>query len=147
MADLYICYNGKPQMDSKGAPVLEADGKTPVIDSAPFFDRYDGVDYEFPVGETVGIPHAAARHIFGYGDLDKTRALRRQGVMNHSSEMRKGQEWLGMFEFKEVEPPPPPVLGKQKSLKEVQTAGSAEALEPPIPPPSRRERLPQHNAV
>src|ERR1700758_675691 len=73
-----------------------------------FSDRYDGEDFVFPVGEAVPVPMEAARHIFGYGEADKSRALRRQGVLAHSTDKGKANKWLDNFAFELVQPPPPP---------------------------------------
>lgn len=47
-------------------------------------DRYGGIEYVFPPGETVVIPSEAAEHIFGYG-LDtkgKWQKFLRSGLAN-----------------------------------------------------------------
>lgn len=123
MSYLYVCNNGK----------------------ADFQDRYDGVDYVFPKGQTVQIPPDAARHIFGYGEGDKSRAMRRQGVMLHSTDGPKAQEWLNQFSWEEVEPPPPPNLAaKQRAPRGAQGVDSSDAV------PTRRGRLepmPPNNAA
>jgi len=80
-----------------------------------FSDRYDGEDFSFKVGETIQIPFEAARHIFGYGEADKSRALRRQGVYTHSTDAEKGQKWIDQFVFEMVQPPPPPSLARVKA--------------------------------
>lgn len=53
-------------------------------------DRYAGVDYEFPAGETVTIPEEAAEHIFGYGlpERERFKKFMRAGIANHP----KGRE-------------------------------------------------------
>ena len=43
-------------------------------------DRYSGVRYTFPPRERVVIPAVVAQHIFGYGEADKTRMMRRTGL-------------------------------------------------------------------
>ena len=47
-------------------------------------DRYGGIEYKFPPGETVTIPAEAAEHIFGYGLDEKGRWQKflRSGLAN-----------------------------------------------------------------
>ncbi len=42
-------------------------------------DRYNGVDYLFPVGEEVMVDEAAAAHMLGYGKADKSETMNRLG--------------------------------------------------------------------
>lgn len=67
--------------------------------------RYDGRDYTFPAEEKVTTPLSedAARHIFGYGERDKTRALLRLGWVPNGSAMDQAVERLGKFQFLSVE--------------------------------------------
>ena len=62
-------------------------------------DRYDGVDYEFPAGKSVGIPVDVARHVFGYGVADKTATLARLGWMRTQAEQKEAMDKLGGFVF------------------------------------------------
>jgi hypothetical protein len=79
-------------------------------DSA-FCDRYNGEDFVIEPRQTVEISYDAARHFFGYGESDKTRALTRQGVIRLNSELEtKGAQWLSNFVFQEQEPPEAPDL-------------------------------------
>ena len=43
------------------------------------FDRYAGVDYDFPPNERVAVPVEAAVHMFGFNMPDKSEALSRLG--------------------------------------------------------------------
>ncbi len=47
----------------------------------PHKGRFNGKDYEFPVGDPVSIPESAAMHIFAYGkgDADRARLLIKNG--------------------------------------------------------------------
>ena len=47
-------------------------------------DKFGGIEYKFPPGETVTIPQEAAEHIFGYGLDEKTRfkKMMRMGIAN-----------------------------------------------------------------
>lgn len=69
--------------------------------------RYDGKDFEFPADPKVVTPlgEDAARHIFGYGEKDKARALMRLGWLNSGSpaSAKEGTERLGKFQFLAVE--------------------------------------------
>lgn len=48
-------------------------------------DRYAGVEYKFPPGETVTVAAEVAEHIFGYGLPEKERFKKfmRMGIANH----------------------------------------------------------------
>lgn len=48
-------------------------------------DRYGGVEYVFPPGETVLVAAEVAEHIFGYGLDEKARRQKflRMGIANH----------------------------------------------------------------
>ena len=48
-------------------------------------DRYAGVEYKFPPGETVTVAAEVAEHIFGYGLDEKGRRQKflRMGIANH----------------------------------------------------------------
>lgn len=60
-------------------------------------DRFDGQDYFFPKGERVTVPVIAARHMFGYGDPDKTETLIRLGWANEANDA--GARKLANFIF------------------------------------------------
>lgn len=63
-------------------------------------DRYGGIEYKFPPGETVTIPAEAAEHIFGYGLDEKGRWQKflRMGIANHP----KGKEMWERISIKPV---------------------------------------------
>ena len=63
-------------------------------------DKYAGIQYEFPPGETVSIPQEAAEHIFGYGLPEKERFKKfmRMGIAN----MPKGKEMWERIRIKPV---------------------------------------------
>lgn len=80
-----------------------------------FQDRFNGEDYVFPRGKTVPVPHEAARHIFGYGESNKARALTRLGIIRMVNEVDTiGKDWLAQFVFEEQQMPSPPDLLKAK---------------------------------
>ena len=64
-----------------------------------FTGRFNGTDYNFPVGATVAVPDDAARHIFGIGQADKTDVLVRHGWMTHSSLRDQAMGKLNGFSF------------------------------------------------
>lgn len=66
---------------------------------------YDGKKFEFPADEKVTTPisEEAARHIFGYGERDKTRALLRLGWVQNGANVEAAEERLGRFQFLAVE--------------------------------------------
>lgn len=43
------------------------------------YGRHNGVDYHIPDGQATPIPESAARHILGYGEVDKEPAFHRIG--------------------------------------------------------------------
>ncbi len=47
-------------------------------------DRFGGIEYVFPPGETVTIPAEAAEHIFGYGldERERFKKFMRMGIAN-----------------------------------------------------------------
>lgn len=69
--------------------------------------RYDGQDYTFVADEKVTTPLSedAARHIFGYGDRDKTNALLRLGWLRAGTDdsMDAAIAILNSFKFLQVE--------------------------------------------
>ena len=70
----------------------------------PLRDRFDGKAYEFRPKVPTRIPLAAARHIFGYGDEDKTRALARSQWQSKGLEVAR-KNLIDGFVFGEDEPP------------------------------------------
>lgn len=67
--------------------------------------RYDGVDYTFEPGVVMAVSDEAARHIFGYGEKDKSRALLRLGWIQNGATMDSGLERLSQFQFLAAEEP------------------------------------------
>lgn len=61
--------------------------------------RYDGQDYEFPPGVTVAVHEEVARHILGFGQDDKSRALARLGWLSNSSQYQEAVKRLDAFQF------------------------------------------------
>jgi len=51
-------------------------------------DRFDGKEYEFNPGEVNEISHAAAAHIFKYGQQDKTDLIHRLGAFTPGDDGR-----------------------------------------------------------
>ena len=49
-----------------------------------FRDKYGGIEYRFPAGDTVTIPEEAAAHIWGYGldDKERFKKMMRMGIAN-----------------------------------------------------------------
>lgn len=52
-------------------------------------DRFDGVDYTFPPGQSIPVEETAARHMFGYGLPDKHAILHRLGWSMYYDETKK----------------------------------------------------------
>ena len=68
-------------------------------------DKYAGVEYKFPPGETVTVPKEAAEHIFGYGYTEKERFKKflRMGIAN-AKDGRKMWDNIVMRPAGNVEP-------------------------------------------
>ena len=67
--------------------------------------KYAGKEFSFEADENVTTPlgEDAARHIFGYGEQDKTRALLRLGWLSNGSTLQTGLDKLSQFQFLAVE--------------------------------------------
>ncbi len=67
--------------------------------------RFNGQDFVFEADEKVTTPVSedAARHIFGYGERDKSRALLRLGWIANGAGMEEALARLGKFQFLGVE--------------------------------------------
>lgn len=73
----------------------------------PIKGRYDGKDYTFPPDAKVVTPISdeAARHIFGFGEKDKTRALLRLGWISNGANLEGALERLADIQFLAAEEP------------------------------------------
>ena len=67
--------------------------------------RYDGQDFTFEPAVTRALSEDAARHIFGYGEKDKTRALLRLGWIPNGADKAGALEKLNEIQFLAVEEP------------------------------------------
>lgn len=65
--------------------------------------KYDGQEYVFANGQTTVVPDEAAKHIFGYGNPDKTTALLRLGWVGPGQPVANGLERLDSFKFHAVD--------------------------------------------
>jgi hypothetical protein len=79
--------------------------------------RFASDDYEFPPGEATDIHLAAAAHMFGFGEEDKSRALARLGWVHSSADIRPAMERLGHIKFEDV-----PGIEKVTSIKKLPPA-------------------------
>lgn len=68
-------------------------------------------EYKFPAGKTVALSPNAAKHIFGYGQVNKEPYLSRLGFIRLHSELNQALEILEKFEIS-TEPP----VEKNRSL-------------------------------
>lgn len=64
-----------------------------------FTNRYDGEDISIKPGAALEIEVSAATLIFGFGEDDKTRCLRRLGWAFSHDKMAEANERLGKFSF------------------------------------------------
>lgn len=69
-----------------------------------FEDGFAGQRYTFAIGTTVEIPLLAAKHIFGYGEDDKTSHLVRLGWLRISNEVDQAMAKLAKFQFDTQKP-------------------------------------------
>src|ERR1700752_1873572 len=81
----------------------------------PFRDRYDGEDFVIHPGETLDMPAPCARLVFGFGEKDKGRAIRRLGWAKTASDMNDALARLRTFSFGMS---PPPVTALEKAAPE-----------------------------
>jgi len=67
--------------------------------------KYDGEEFVFEANGSAVRPISedAARHIFGYGEKDKKRALLRLGWVPNGANIEHAIERLGKFQFLAVE--------------------------------------------
>ena len=72
--------------------------------SAVFKDSFDGKQFSFEPGKPVEIPLLAAKHIFGYGDDNKSPYLVRLGWLRMSNEMDAAMARLNEFKFDSQHP-------------------------------------------
>lgn len=102
-------------------------------------DRYNGVNYSFPVGSTVAVPDEVVKHIFGIGEGDKTPFLVRLGWMRTSADEAEAMSRLGNFSFgvvteNEFDPGQAPTLAEVMS-DEDGDEGAVEAAKEVLPAP------------
>jgi len=69
-----------------------------------FEAKFGGVVHRFPQGKSVLIEDAAAVHIFGIGDPDKTPYLSRHGWSRPLESTAKGLEIMNKFAFERIVP-------------------------------------------
>lgn len=63
-----------------------------------------GREVRFPVGETVEIPAAEARHIFGWGKENRTDNVVFLGLARTANDMPEGFKILDKFQISEQSP-------------------------------------------
>jgi len=68
------------------------------------YAEYNYVGYNFPVGKTVELSVAAARHMLGYGDEDKEKYLVLLGLIRLHSELEEATEKFRKVEFSDTPP-------------------------------------------
>lgn len=103
--------------------------------------RYAGVDYEFPVGVAVEIHSDAARHIFGFGDSDKSFALGRLGWMIVSSDGDSALERLALVKFSVPGAGASQVSNDGPLVNADETAGDAASSDAAPPKATKTQRL------
>lgn len=67
--------------------------------SLPFSDRYDGEDFTIEPGQALEMEATCAKLVFGFGEEDKTRAIRRLGWAASTAELPLALERLYSFSF------------------------------------------------
>ena len=78
-------------------------------------DKYGGIPYLFPCGESTVIPEDAAAHIFGYGltDKEKFKKLMRLGLANKKDGQRIFDNFVLKSTGRDVEP-----TGREREVTE-----------------------------
>jgi hypothetical protein len=61
--------------------------------------RFDGRDYTFPPGRALEIPEEAVRHIFGFGQDNRTGAYNRLGILKPGRTLAEAQEVIDRMQF------------------------------------------------
>lgn len=69
-----------------------------------FTAKYNGQQFAFPAGEAVVCEDAAANHIFGLGDPNKTAIMARHGWATVSNTYQDGLKVLNAFVFEYLSP-------------------------------------------
>jgi hypothetical protein len=106
----------------------------------PFTGRFNGIDYEFPVGEPVIIPDDAGVHIFAIGKWEKTEVLARHGWAKATDPREVGVAILNNFAFEHAHPTydapfaqvshgPAPVVGDTGAADAADDAAAASVVE------------------
>lgn len=107
-------------------------------------DMFDGNTYNFPRGASVLISENAAKHIFGFGEGDKTPYLARQGWMRQSIQYEDAMKTLSGFVFSDGDVPEAPAPIEQGlaplHLVAAEEAASDGAVESAVPIPPARGR-------
>lgn len=81
--------------------------------------RYDGKDYVFRDGDPTDVHQLAVKHIFGFGDPDKTAAFHRLGWLNDVT-YEAALERLKDIDFDDVPTPPVDISpDKRRSRKQI----------------------------
>jgi hypothetical protein len=70
----------------------------------PLVDEYAYKTITFPVNETVEVPVAIARHLFGYEQEDKVPAMVRIGLIKTTNDIDEGLAKLAKFQITHEEP-------------------------------------------
>lgn len=65
----------------------------------PFSDRFDGEDFTIEPGHAIEMTIECAKLVFGFGEDDKARAIRRLGYAPTSAEMPAALKRLYAFSF------------------------------------------------
>ena len=89
-----------------GARLMEGDPQfLQVTSNLPrvFKARFHGEEYEFRPGQAINLPIDACRHIFAFGEDDKSRALHRLGWLTLTNDMEAAMEKLNAVSFLPIE--------------------------------------------
>jgi hypothetical protein len=77
-------------------------------------DRFNGVDVSFLQGQSTIVANEVARHIFGFGDADKTGCLARLGWMRSNQDREAAMARLAKFTFSDANEPDPNEIQPKK---------------------------------
>lgn len=70
----------------------------------PFVDRFDGEDFTIEPGSAIEMEADCAKLIFGFGEADKSRAIKRLGWAPTHSDMKCAVAKLNAFSFHMEQP-------------------------------------------
>lgn len=100
----------------------------------PFNDRYDGEDFIIEPGRAVEMEADCAKLVFGFGEKDKSRAIRRLGWAPTSADVAGAMKLLYTFSFYSTKEELDAAIGAEKASLTAPASGVNAAGEGSPPP-------------